>query len=117
MISLVVIVNTIFSMEEHSPRHGVPARAGGGILFDDGYFMYCEDFDLIRRLHRVSKTLFYPDVTIVHDHAKSSYKNKKMLVAHIRSAIRYFVKFGWFFDKERKEMNQGILEEIASIQR
>ena len=83
-----------------------------GIFFDDGYFMYCEDFDLIRRLHRVSKTLFYPDVTIIHDHAKESYKSKKMLFAHIKSAIRYFNKYGWFFDIERKKMNQRILEEI-----
>lgn len=87
-----------------------------GIFFDDRYFMYCEDFDLIRRLHRVSKTLFYPDVTIIHDHAKESYKSKKMLFAHIKSAVRYFNKYGWFFDSERKKMNQKILEEIALIQ-
>ncbi|MBR4599306.1 MAG: glycosyltransferase family 2 protein, partial [Treponema sp.] len=43
------------------------------IFFDDGYFMYCEDFDLIRRLHRVAKTLYYPGVSIVHDHARESY--------------------------------------------
>lgn len=83
------------------------------IFFDDGYFMYCEDFDLIRRLHRVSKTMFYPGVTIVHDHAKESYKNKKMLAAHIRSAIRYFNKFGWFVDRERYQMNKRIMEEIS----
>ena len=78
--------------------------------------MYCEDFDLIRRLHRVSKTLFYPEVTIIHDHAKESYKSKKMLFAHIKSAVKYFNKYGWFFDSERKKMNQKILEEIALIQ-
>lgn len=82
------------------------------IFFDDRYFMYCEDFDLIRRLHRVAKTLYYPDVTIVHNHARESYKSKKMLVAHIRSAIRYFNKFGWVFDKERGEKNKQILREI-----
>lgn len=82
------------------------------IFFDDLYFMYCEDFDLIRRLHRVGKTLFYPDVTIIHDHAKESYKNKKMLLEHIKSAVKYFNKFGWFFDKERREMNKRVLGEI-----
>lgn len=82
------------------------------IFFDDRYFMYCEDFDLIRRLHRVGKTLFYPDVTIIHDHAKESYKNKKMLFEHIKSAIKYFNKFGWFFDKERRDMNEKVLGEI-----
>jgi len=87
------------------------------IFFDDGYFMYCEDFDLIRRLHRVSKTLFYPEVTIIHNHAKSSYKNKKMLFAHIKSAIRYFNKFGWFFDKKRRLMNQRFLNEVCMIEK
>ena len=83
------------------------------IFFDDGYFMYCEDFDLIRRLHRVSKTLYYPAVTIVHDHAQESYKSKKMLMAHIKSAVRYFNKWGWLFDSERQKMNKKILREIA----
>lgn len=81
------------------------------IFFDDGYFMYCEDFDLIRRLHRVARTLYYPRVTIVHDHARESYKSKKMLWAHIKSAVRYFNKWGWAFDRERREMNKKILEE------
>ncbi len=85
------------------------------IFFDDGYFMYCEDFDLIRRLHRVAKTLYFPDVTIVHDHAKESYKNRNMLIAHIKSAIRYFNKFGWIFDYERRVMNKGILGELGNV--
>mgnify|MGYP002624450982 CR=1 FL=1 len=83
------------------------------IFFDDGYFMYCEDFDLIRRLHRVARTLYYPGVTIVHDHARESYKSRKMLWAHIKSAVRYFNKWGWVFDKERREMNRRILREIG----
>ena len=83
------------------------------IFFDDGYFMYCEDFDLLRRLHRVAKTLYYPNVKIVHDHQKESYKSRKMLIAHIKSAIRYFNKFGWVFDSERREMNRKILGEIG----
>lgn len=82
------------------------------IFFDDGYFMYCEDFDLIRRLHRVAKTLYFPDVTIVHDHARESYKSKNMLWAHIRSAVRYFNKWGWFYDRERRKMNKRVLGEI-----
>lgn len=83
------------------------------IFFDDRFFMYFEDFDLIRRLHRVGKTIFYPDVSIIHDHAKESYKSKKMLIVHIKSAIKYFNKYGWFIDKERKEMNKQILKELG----
>ena len=87
------------------------------LYFDERFFMYCEDFDLIRRIHRVAKTIYYPNVTIIHNHAKESYKNKKMLMTHIKSAIRYFNKFGWFFDKERKNMNNKILMEIKSFER
>ena len=82
------------------------------IFFDDRFFMYFEDFDLIRRLHRVSKTLYFPGVQIVHDHAKESYKNRKMFCCHIKSAFKYFGKYGWFFDKERRRMNKVILQEI-----
>lgn len=87
------------------------------IFFDDGYFMYCEDFDLIRRLHRVAKTLYYPAVKIVHDHARESYKSRAMLWAHIKSAVRYFCKWGWCFDRERGEMNRRCLREIEEIKK
>lgn len=82
------------------------------LYFDDKFFMYFEDFDLMRRIHKVSKTIFYPNVSIIHDHAKESYKSKKMLILHIRSAIKYFNKWGWIFDKERNEMNKRIMEEL-----
>lgn len=82
------------------------------IFFDDRFFMYCEDFDLIRRLHRIGKTVFYPEVQIVHDHAHESYRNLRMLGIHIVSAVKYFGKYGWFFDAERREMNRKILREI-----
>lgn len=76
------------------------------LFFDESFFMYCEDFDLIRRLHRVGKTIYYPYVSIVHDHAKESYKNRKMLFVHMRSAVRYFNKYGWVLDKERRMVNR-----------
>lgn len=87
--------------------------AENNIFFDDRFFMYFEDFDLIRRLHRVSQTLYCPDVSIVHDHARGSYKSRKLLAAHIRSAVRYFGKYGWLFDKERREMNERVMREIG----
>lgn len=84
------------------------------LFFDESFFMYCEDFDLMRRIHRVAKTVYYPNVSIVHNHAKESYKSKKMLLAHIKSAIHYFNKWGWIFDRERRLMNKRILEEIGT---
>lgn len=84
------------------------------LLFDERYFMYLEDFDLIRRIHKISKTIFYPYETIIHNHAQESYKSKKMLKIHIQSTIKYFNKWGWFFDKERKAWNKQILKEIEN---
>jgi GT2 family glycosyltransferase len=85
------------------------------IFFDERFFMYCEDFDFIRRLHRIGKTIYYPYISIIHNHAKESYKSRKMMIEHIKSAIKYFNKWGWFFDKERRHMNKKILDEITIL--
>lgn len=89
------------------------ALAENNLRFDERFFMYFEDFDLIRRLHRIGRTVYYPDVQIVHEHGRESYRNKKMLLLHIKSACIYFHKYGWFIDRERKSMNHRILQELA----
>ena len=78
-------------------------------LFDENIFMYLEDVDLNRRIHTNYKTIFYPEVSIVHEYAKESYRNKKLLMFHIRSALYYFNKWGWIFDRKRKEVNDTCL--------
>lgn len=82
--------------------------------FDERYFLYMEDVDLCRRVHRVAKTAFYPTVSITHNYAKGSYKSYKLLQCHICSAVKYFNKWGWLFDKERKEVNRKILSVLSS---
>ena len=74
-------------------------------LFDERYFMYPEDMDLTRTIHRNYLTLYYPAWTIVHEHAQASYKDKHMLRIHIQNMCRYFNKWGWCFDKERQIFN------------
>ena len=81
-------------------------------MFDERYFMYAEDLDLCRRIGEVSKTMFYPNVTVYHEYEKGSYKNKRLLKYHICSVIKYFNKWGWFFDKKRKEINKECLKQI-----
>jgi GT2 family glycosyltransferase len=93
----------------------VSAITAHSLFFDERFFMYCEDFDLMRRLHRVGKTAFYPEVTVIHDHGRESYTNSRMLRAHVVSAIKYFNKYGWFFDVERSRMNREILCEIEGL--
>lgn len=75
-------------------------------LFDERYFMYFEDFDLVRRIHHESKIVYYPKVSIIHAHKAEHKFNKKLLVISIRSAIKYFNKWGWIFDSERKRWNR-----------
>lgn len=82
-------------------------------LFDERYFMFLEDHDFSRRIHKKHKTIYYPEVEITHEHAKGSYKFNKLFLYHIVSAIRYFNKWGWFFDNSRKEINKKTLQELG----
>jgi len=75
-------------------------------LFDERFFMYLEDVDFSRRVHGEYKTIYYPGVHIYHRYGQGSYKRLKHLKYHIVSAVKYFNKWGWFFDKERKKINR-----------
>lgn len=79
-------------------------------LFDERYFMYPEDIDLTRTIHRNYLTLYVPEITIVHHHAKGSYKSWHLLWVHVVNMCRYFNKWGWFFDRERSEINRLTLQ-------
>lgn len=81
-------------------------------LFDERFFMYPEDIDLTRRLHTRYQTIFYPYVTIIHRHEQASYKSRKFLWIHITNMIRYFNKWGWIFDSDRRTINQQVLQSI-----
>lgn len=85
--------------------------------FDERYFMYMEDVDLVRRLALVGKALYIPTISVVHEYAKGSYKNRRLLGYHIKSAIRYFNKWGWFFDKYRKARNDICIKEMGEVTR
>ncbi len=81
-------------------------------LFDEQFFMYPEDIDITRRMHRKYRTMFWPRVTVVHNHHADSYHSRKMLKIHIINIIRYFNKWGWLFDRERRKFNRETLEYI-----
>lgn len=76
--------------------------------FDEKYFMYLEDYDFCRRIGEKYEVIYYPKVEIMHEHAKSSYKSRKMLLIHIKSALTYFNKWGLIFDKKRSEANKKL---------
>ncbi|MBO8459179.1 MAG: glycosyltransferase family 2 protein [Bacteroidetes bacterium] len=83
-------------------------------LFDERFFLYPEDIDLTRRIHKKYKTIFYPYVSVIHEYGRGSYKSMKLLYFHIVNMCRYFNKWGWFFDKERKEINARCIAENIS---
>lgn len=82
-------------------------------LFDERFFLYPEDIDITRRMHKKFRTMYYPKVSVVHKHCAASYKDKKMLKIHMENMIKYFNKWGWIFDSERRKWNKRIIEEYS----
>lgn len=76
--------------------------------FDEQYFMYFEDADLSRRFYARSKTIYYPEVSIVHLANRESSRNVKLFYIHLKSAVQYFNKWGWLNDNERVFINYDI---------
>ena len=84
-------------------------------LFDERFFVYAEDIDITRRMHTEFRTVFYPGATVVHDHARQSYKSKRALWVHITNLVRYFNKWGWIFDPQRSKVNRDTLKRLREL--
>lgn len=61
--------------------------------FDEGYFMYFEDADIARRAKEISRVVYYPHATILHEWGRESKRNFKLMLIHIQSMFRYFFKW------------------------
>ena len=72
-------------------RTSVFRQLGG---FDERFFMYLEDCDIARRASEISKVLFVPTVTVIHLWERASKKSRKLLMIHIQSILKYFLKWG-----------------------
>jgi GT2 family glycosyltransferase len=64
--------------------------------FDDRFFLYFEDFDLSRRASALAQNVYYPGVHVVHAHARAHRHSLRLRYIFMRSALRYFNKWGWF---------------------
>ncbi len=78
-------------------------------LFDERFFMYPEDIDLTRRMAIKHDTIFFPDVHVYHEHGGASHKSIRMFLIHLLNMIRYFNKWGWFYDPIRTNLNKKAL--------
>ena len=75
-------------------------------VFDERFFLYFEDTDLSRRIHEQYKTIYYPNVEVYHVHERGAYRDKKLFIQGIKSAVQYFNKWGWFNDAQREIINK-----------
>jgi len=80
--------------------------------FDERFFLYFEDTDLCRRINRIGRTVFFPNVFIYHRYERSSSTSLKTFYFHLLSFIKYFNKWGWFIDKERRRINNECMRRI-----
>lgn len=75
--------------------------------FDPRYFMYMEDLDLCRKIQlKHYSLLLCVNVSAIHEHAKGSSKDLTLFFHHLISMIRYFNKWGWIIDPDRRLRNQ-----------
>lgn len=86
-------------------------------LFDERFFMYPEDIDISRRIYGSTnwRARYWPKATVIHAHEKASYKSGRMLKIHILNMIKYYCKWGWFFDAERRRINREVLKATAAL--
>lgn len=78
--------------------------------FDMRFFMHFEDIDITRRISKIARTVYYPHAIIIHAHEAAHKKNKKMFLIGLKSAIKYFNKWGWIFDNERVRANNAAIK-------
>lgn len=80
--------------------------------FDERFFLYMEDFDLVRRLSSFNEcAILYPFVNVYHVYDRGATKKVKLLLHLINSSIKYYNKWGWF-DSNRKVLNNAVLKQL-----
>lgn len=63
--------------------------------FDDRYFMYFEDFDLARTVYKQAEIWYDPAAVVYHEWGRDSKRNFKLMMIHIQSTLKYFLKWGF----------------------
>jgi GT2 family glycosyltransferase len=82
--------------------------------FDERFFLYGEDIDLTRRIFRIAETLYVPTVQITHQYRRYSNRSLRGTWYGIQNNCRYFNKWGWFFDPERRRINRKVVAQLSA---
>jgi len=88
------------------PTAGIPIASGCCMLcrtvalrevggFDEGYFLYFEDFDLSLRLGRLGRLVHLPAMRIRHEGGNAAAKGLRHIAMFCRSGLRFFNRHGW----------------------
>ncbi|MCK5781624.1 MAG: glycosyltransferase [Flavobacteriales bacterium] len=82
-------------------------------FFDETFFLYPEDIDISRRMFEKYDNIIFMEKSFIHHHSQESYKSWTILEVHIKEMIKYFNKWGWIFDKKRKDANRKTLNQFS----
>lgn len=71
-------------------RTSLLKKIGG---FDERYFMYFEDADITRTVRQYARAVYCPFATVYHVWERGSATNKKLLLIHVQSMLKYYLKW------------------------
>jgi N-acetylglucosaminyl-diphospho-decaprenol L-rhamnosyltransferase len=61
--------------------------------FDERYFLYYEDVDICKSLHKANQNIVYtPNASVIHAARRTSHKKLSYLILHIKSMLKFFLK-------------------------
>lgn len=80
-------------------------------VFDERFFMYPEDIDLSRRVAQHNDVRYVPEFIIIHKYGGATWKSFRMFFIHLFNMCLYFNKWGWVYDKGRRDLNKRTLKQ------
>jgi GT2 family glycosyltransferase len=85
-------------------------------LFDERFFMYYEDIDICRRIYALSKSIYFPLVSVKHHSNNEHRRNLRVFYYALVASLLYFNKWG-FFDKKAKLLNNKIYKQFTDLEK
>jgi GT2 family glycosyltransferase len=76
-------------------------------VYDKNFFLYVEDLDLYRRILEKFDTIYLNSISVKHLFKRSSRKNFKLFIIHLKSILYYFLKWGFVNDYKKNKLNKN----------